>query len=146
MPKSLLIIRRTWFSTCLYGAVALGLLSGCDRRATDIPTIAIQKASPSGEQVLVAGEAVAFDVEVIAHHVPAGSAGALNIQAADGMVLGVDGPKPIRDGERVAFHVKIKVPNTTSLEINTPLFFEGKDETAVLDSRRYKVVGQIATK
>lgn len=146
MPKSLLIIRRVCIARCLYGAVALVLLSGCDRREADIPTIAIQKASPAGEKVLVGGESVTFDVEVIAHHVPTGSVCALNIQAADETVLGVDGPKPIRDGERIAFHVEIKVPNTTSIEINTPLFLGGKDESAVMDSRQYKVVGQIVSK
>lgn len=146
MPKTLLIIVRTWIATCLQVAVATALLSGCDHRSTDTPTVSIQKASPSGEQVLVGGESLAFDVEVIAHHVPAGSVCALNIQAADGTVLGVDGPKPIRDGESVTFHLEIKVPSTTSLEINTPLFFEGKEETTVLDSRQYKVVGRIVSK
>lgn len=146
MPKALLIIRRTCFPAWFYCVVSLALLSGCNRSTTNIPTVSIQKVNPSGEQVLIGEESIVFDVEVLAHHVPLGSFSMLNIQAADGTVLGVDGPKPIRDGELVAFHLEIKVPNTTSIEINTPLFLEGTDETSILDSRRYKVIGRLTSK
>jgi hypothetical protein len=147
MSKKLAFIRRTWLVTYFHGVVAAAaLLSGCDHRTADIPTVSIQKVSPSGERVLVGGEAIEFDVQVLVHHVPTGSVGVLNVQAADGVVLGADGPKPLRNGEIVTFSVKIKVPETTSIEINTPVFFEGKTETDVLDSRQYKVVGRYEPK
>lgn len=114
---------------------------GCDSKTASKPTVTIQKIRPSGDQPLIGNEVVMFEVTLLPQNVPTGSSAAVVIQSGDGSVIGTDGPKPVVSGETVSFSAMVKIPMTSSVEINTPLFMPGKSETEILDYRQYKVVG-----
>jgi hypothetical protein len=121
--------------------LSLFMVVGCDSNQASKPTITIQKIKPSGEQALIGNEVVMFEVTLLPGNVPKGSSAAIVIQSSDGTVIGTDGPKAVVSGELINLSAQVKIPMTTSVEINAPLFMLGKSETGILDYRHYNVVG-----
>jgi hypothetical protein len=115
-------------------------LSSCGKSDIAQPTVAIQRAVPSGDVVLTVGETVRFSVVVRAQNFKGPGHVGLIVQSAEGIVLGISDPKPIGNGGNVQLEAAVTVPKTASLRVFAPLFLGEKMETSVLDTRIYKVL------
>lgn len=116
------------------------LLASCSKADIAQPTVAIQRAAPSGDVLLTVGETVRFSMEVRAQNFKEPGHVGLIIQTAEGTVLGASDPKPIGNGENVHLEASVIVPKTASLRIFAPLFLGEEMKTSVLDTRIYKVL------
>jgi hypothetical protein len=137
-------IHMNKLTSLVLAATVLACMSACRPTAGVSPNIAIQKTNPSGDEALAAGQLVDLSLQVLAYHVPDKSTAALVVQDANKAVLAMDGPYPVLGGASVEFHAKFKVPETTSIQIFTPLYLDGKDQTNILDTRVYRVVGRLS--
>ncbi len=113
---------------------------GCDtKRQTAVVTI--QSAKPSGEVGLLEGDRVQFEVVVRAEGFDKPRKVTLIVQSAD-QTIGVAGPFPIESGQVVTLRTEVVIPQTSTIEIITPLYLDNEADTSILDNRYYKVIGR----
>ena len=118
---------------------ALGF-SGCGSSEPKA-VVSIQSTQPSGGAPLVGGDLVTFRVTVRAHGFHKPSTVALVIQAED-QLLGIAEPISIAEGQSQTLQAQVRVPESSSVQLITPLYVGGAERTSVVDVRRFKVVGK----
>ena len=135
--------RRFLLSIAAWPALSIGLLS-CGNQQSPSPTVSIQSTFPSGEDPLVAGDSLALEVIVRAQGLSGPSQVGMVIQSADGKVLGGCEPISISNGVPTRLAATIRIPETTTVRVITPLYLGNSDKTDVLDIRSFRVVGKRA--
>ena len=103
--------------------------------------VSIQSTSPSGDASLVGGDSVTFTVTVRAQGLSKPSTVALVVQAGD-QLLGVAEPVSIQEGQTQTLQAQVRIPETSSVQVITPLYVGEVEQTTVVDVRRFKVVGK----
>ncbi|UBB15392.1 hypothetical protein [Comamonas odontotermitis] len=93
---------------------------------------------------MVAGDSLALEVIVRAQGLSGPSQVGMVIQSADGKVLGGCEPISISNGVPTRLAATIRIPETTTVRVITPLYLGNSDKTDVLDIRSFKVVGKRA--
>jgi hypothetical protein len=116
-------------------------LSGCGDKFASPPVVSIQSASPTGSDAVVAGDRVAFVVEVRATGLPQTAEVGLVIQSAIRESVASADMVSVTNGKTVKLTVIALIPKTTSIHLFTPLYVAGQTESVALDSRVYKVAG-----
>jgi hypothetical protein len=136
------LLRRAalWLVGLAVAVVLVVIKTGWRSSPPPAPTVSIQRVEPSGDIPLVAGDSATFRVTARAQNVGEGYWIGLVVQA-DGVVLGNASPVSASDGEEVTLQTAVRVPNSASVQVFTPLFREGQSETRRMDARLFKVVG-----
>ena len=131
------------FQRALAFVAAMSMILGFSGCGSPEPkaVVSIQSTHPSGDAVLVGGDLVTFTVTVRAQGLSKPSTVALVIQADD-QLLGVAEPVSIEEGESKILQAQVRVPQSSSVQIITPLYVGGAEQTSVVDVRRFKVVGK----
>lgn len=132
---------KSYFSKLLILIVCCGGFSGCDKKPSDIPTVAIQATKPIGEEVLSAGDEIQFNISVLTQHAPKGSSVGVIIQAADDSLLGIATPIQVQNGQEIQLSVKTMIPVTTSVNIYAALYEDVNKDSIAVDSRAFRVIG-----
>ncbi len=121
-------------------ASAAYVLFGCSN-PDSTAVVSIQSTQPSGDAPLVSGDLVTFTVSVLAHGFKKPSTVALVVQA-ENQLLGVAESISIEEGKAQTLQAQVRVPEGSSVQLITPLYVGGADQTSVVDVRRFKVVGK----
>lgn len=116
-------------------------IAGCNKQTSEIPTIEIQNAKPSGEQTLLAGEEINFNIGILANHAPKSSRVGLVVQSADDTLLGIAAPIQVKNGQEIQLSVKTVIPQTTSVSVYAALYGDTNKDSIAVDSRAYRVIG-----
>ncbi|GKT20075.1 hypothetical protein AVHY2522_24725 [Acidovorax sp. SUPP2522] len=128
------------------GAVAVSttllIVTGCKGKEEAKPTVSIQKTSPSGETPLVAGDEINFQIDVRVQGLHNAAQVSLIVQSAEGVVVADCAPITVSNGVSVRLNAVGVVPETTVVRVFTPLYINGGNNTEVLDTRLFKVVGK----
>jgi hypothetical protein len=122
-------------------SLASGLLA-CTKSSEIKAAVSIQKTSPSGDVGLISGDTVIFEVDVRANGLISAGQIALVVQSSSGDLLGTCDPVKIVDGEVVRLTSTVVVPDTQTIQIFTPLYLGNSDQSDILDTRSFKVLGK----
>ena len=126
----------------LLATAFVSVLPGCTKNSEIKATVSIQKISPSGDTGLLSGDTVRFEVDVRANGLISAGQIALIVQTSSGDLLGTCDPVKIVDGEIVRLTSTVFVPETQTVQIFTPLYLGNSDQSDVLDTRSFKVIGK----
>jgi len=123
-------------------------LAGCDRPAAKkgaLPPsfVRIARLSPDVSTSLTVGDKVELEVEV-EYGLTTADTGtvALVVQAADNKNLASNMQVVSKGTGKAAFKARFVVPETSAVQVFTPLQAQGQTATATVAVRTYKVVGK----
>lgn len=119
------------------------MTSACQpREVVNTPVVAIQKTNPSGDEPLLAGQQVVFEVDVRASGMTGLGQIGLVVQDSSGDVLATCDPVAIENNVTVRLRASTVVGNGPTMRVFTPLYLGSSAKTDVLDVRSYRVVGK----
>ncbi|WCM87854.1 hypothetical protein [Acidovorax sp. NCPPB 3576] len=123
-------------------STVLLIVAGCKGKEEVKPTVSIQQTSPSGDIPLVAGDEINFQIDVRVQGLQNAGQISLIVQSAEGVVIADCAPVTVSNGAAVRLNAAGVVPETTVVRVFTPLYINGGNNTEVLDTRLFKVVGK----